>query len=166
MPKQRPWADLLMGIIHFEDGNMDEALASLLQAERSDPRLPDLHLRMGDVYLRQKRVDDAERVFERALEIDGDSPAAHLGLAKVHLRKRRNEQAAEQAHHPVGLQHFLPHGHFYLGVALARLGHQKRAALAFETIVDHAARPDGGTPLAGNVVPPAGWRSREGSPPQ
>ncbi|MGP0021167.1 MAG: hypothetical protein ACLPHP_21530 [Candidatus Sulfotelmatobacter sp.] len=47
--------------------------------------------------------------------------------------KRRNEQAAEQALHAVGLQHFLPQGHFYLGVALARLGHQKRAALAFET---------------------------------
>lgn len=133
MPKQRPWADLLMGIIHFEEGKMDEALASLLQAERSDPRLPDLHLRIGDVYLRQKKIDDAERVFERALEIDGDSPAAHLGLAKVQLRKRRNEQAAEQALYAVGLQHFLPHGHFYLGVALARLGHQKRAALAFET---------------------------------
>ncbi len=133
MPKQRPWADLLMGIIHFEEGNMDEALACLLQAERSDPRLPDLHLRIGDIYLRQKRVDDAERVFERALEIDGDSPAAHLGLAMVHLRKRRNEQAVEQALHAVGLQHFLPQGHFYLGVALARLGHQQRAALAFET---------------------------------
>ncbi len=132
-PDQRPWADLLMGVIHFEEGNMDEALASLLQAERSDPRLPDLHLRIGSVYLRQKRVDDAERVFRRALEIDGDSPAAHLGLARVHLRKRRNEQAAEQALHAVGLQHFLPQGHFYLGVALARLGHRERAALAFET---------------------------------
>jgi hypothetical protein len=33
----------------------------------------------------------------------------------------------------VGLQHFLPLGHFYLGVALARLGHRQRAALAFET---------------------------------
>jgi predicted AlkP superfamily phosphohydrolase/phosphomutase/tetratricopeptide (TPR) repeat protein len=132
-PKQRPWADLLMGIIHFEEGNLDEALASLLQAEQSDPRLPDLHLRIGDVYLRQKKVDDAERAFERALEIDGDSPAAHLGLARVHLRKRRNDKAAEQALHAVGLQYFLPHGHFFLGVALARLGHQARAVLAFET---------------------------------
>jgi predicted AlkP superfamily phosphohydrolase/phosphomutase/tetratricopeptide (TPR) repeat protein len=132
-PKPRPWADLLMGIIHFEEGNMDGALSSLLRAEQSDPRLPDLHLRIGDVYLRQKRVDDAERAFERALEIDGDSPAAHLGLAMVHLRKRRNEQAAEQALHAVGLQHFLPLGHFYLGVSLARLGHRDRAALAFET---------------------------------
>jgi hypothetical protein len=35
----------------------------------------------------------------------------------------------------VGLQHFLPLGHYYLGVALARLGHPHRATLAFETSV-------------------------------
>jgi predicted AlkP superfamily phosphohydrolase/phosphomutase/tetratricopeptide (TPR) repeat protein len=131
--KDRPWADLMMGVIHFDEGNMDEALACMLKAERFDPRLPDLHLRIGNVYLRQKRADDAERAFCRALEIDGDSAAAHLGLAMAHLRKRRNQLAAEQALIAVGLQHFLPLGHFYLGVALARLGHCERATLAFET---------------------------------
>ncbi|HTA25243.1 MAG TPA: alkaline phosphatase family protein [Terriglobales bacterium] len=132
-PKPRPWADLLMGIIHFEEGNMDDALASLLKAEQSDPRLPDLHLRIGQTYLRQKRTEDAERAFQRALDIDGDSPEAHLGLSLVRLRQRRNEEAAEQALLAVGLQHFLPLGHFYLGVALARLGHRERAIVAFET---------------------------------
>jgi len=56
-----------------------------------------------------------------------------LGLAVVRLRQRRNEEAAEQALLAVGLQHFLPLGHFHLGVALARLGHINRATLAFET---------------------------------
>jgi hypothetical protein len=51
----------------------------------------------------------------------------------VRLRQRRNEDAAEQALLAVGLQHFLPQGHFYLGVALARLGQRRRATLAFET---------------------------------
>jgi predicted AlkP superfamily phosphohydrolase/phosphomutase/tetratricopeptide (TPR) repeat protein len=132
-PKPRPWADLLMGIIHFEEGDMEAALACLLKAEQSDPHLPDLHLRIGETYLRQRQTEDAERAFQRALEIDGDSPEAHLGLAVVRLRQRRSEQAAEQALLAVGLQHFLPLGHFYLGVALARLGHRDRAALAFET---------------------------------
>jgi len=132
-PNPRPWADLLMGVIHFEEGNMEDALASLLKAEQSDPRLPNLHLRIGETYLRQKRTDDADRAFQQALEIDGDSPEAHLGLAMVRLRQRRNEEAAEQALLAVGLQHFLPLGHFYLGVALARLGHRQRAMLAFET---------------------------------
>jgi predicted AlkP superfamily phosphohydrolase/phosphomutase/tetratricopeptide (TPR) repeat protein len=132
-PNPRPWADLLMGVIHFEEGNMEAALASLLKAEQSDPRLPNLHLRIGETYLRQKRTDDAGRAFQQALDIDGDSPEAHLGLAMVRLRQRRNEEAAEQALLAVGLQHFLPLGHFYLGVALARLGHRQRAMLAFET---------------------------------
>jgi tetratricopeptide (TPR) repeat protein len=132
-PNSRPWADLLMGVIHFEEGNMEAALASLLKAEQSDPRLPNLHLRIGETYVRQKRTDDADRAFQQALDIDGDSPEAHLGLAMVRLRQRRNEEAAEQALLAVGLQHFLPLGHFYLGVALARLGHRQRATLAFET---------------------------------
>lgn len=132
-PKPRPWADLLLGIIQFEEGNMDAALSHLLKAEASDPRLPDLHLRIGETYLRKKFVPDAERAFKQALEIDGDSPEAHLGLAMVRLRQRRNEEAAEEALVAVGLQHFLPQGHFYLGIALARLGHRERAILAFET---------------------------------
>lgn len=132
-PNSRPWAELLMGVIHFEEGNMEAALASLLKAEQSDPRLPNLHLRIGETYLRQKRIDDADRAFQQALDIDGDSPEAHLGVAMVRLRQRRNEEAAEQALLAVGLQHFLPLGHFYLGVALARLGHRQRAMLAFET---------------------------------
>jgi tetratricopeptide (TPR) repeat protein len=131
--RPRPWADLLMGIIHFEEGNMDDALACLLKSEQADPHLPDLHLRIGETYLRLKRTAEAERAFQRALEIDGDSPEAHLGLAMAFLRQRRNEEAAEQALLAVGLQHFLPTGHFYLGVALARLGHRDRATLAFET---------------------------------
>ncbi|MGB2603459.1 MAG: alkaline phosphatase family protein [Candidatus Sulfotelmatobacter sp.] len=133
VPQPRPWADLLMGIIHFEEGDMEAALACLLKAEQSDPHLPDLHLRIGETYLRQRRADDAGRAFQRALEIDGDSPEAHLGLARVRLRQRRNEEAAEQALLAVGLQHFMPLGHFYLGVALARLARHDRAALAFET---------------------------------
>lgn len=133
--RARPWAQLLMGIIQVEEGNMDAALGCLLRAESADPHLPDLHLRIGEIYLRQKRNHDADRAFQHALEIDGDSPMAHLGLAVVRLRQRRNEEAAKQALLAVGLQHFLPLGHFYLGVALARLGHRDRAALAFETSV-------------------------------
>jgi len=130
-----PWAEWLMGVIHFEEGNTDEALACLLRAEQADPRLPNLHLRIGETYLRRRQVDDAERAFRRALEIDGDSAEAHLGLAQVHLRQRQDQDAAEESLIAVGLQHFLPLGHYSLGVALARLGHPHRATVAFETAV-------------------------------
>jgi tetratricopeptide (TPR) repeat protein len=132
-PKSRPWADLLMGVIHYEEGNMQEALACLLRAEQADPGLPNLHLRIGETYLRQLQVAEAERAFQKALEIDGDNAEAHLGLAMVRLRQRNYAEAAEQALLAVSLQHFLPLGHFYLGVALARMGQRARAILAFET---------------------------------
>ncbi|MGH9376711.1 MAG: tetratricopeptide repeat protein, partial [Terriglobia bacterium] len=137
-PMPRPWMDWLMGVIQFEEGNMEKALDSLLRAEQSDPRMPDLHLRIAQTYLRLRRLDDAERAFRKALEIDGDSPEAHLGIAMVSLRKRQTEQSVEESLIAVSLQHFLPMGHFYLGVGLARLGHFHRAGLAFETTVTMA----------------------------
>jgi predicted AlkP superfamily phosphohydrolase/phosphomutase/tetratricopeptide (TPR) repeat protein len=133
--RPHPWAEWLMGVIHFEEGNTDEALACLLRAEQADPLLLNLHLRIGETYLRRQQLDDAERAFRRALQIDGDSAEAHLGLAQVHLRRRQDEDAAEESLVAVGLQHFLPLGHYSLGVALARLGHPYRATVAFETAV-------------------------------
>jgi predicted AlkP superfamily phosphohydrolase/phosphomutase/tetratricopeptide (TPR) repeat protein len=133
-PKIHPaWADWLMGMIHFEEGEVQAALDCLLRAEQVDPRLPSLHLRIGNAYLRVGKTEDAERAFLKALAIDGDSPDAYFGLSRVRLRQRRNEEASEEALVAVGLQHYLPMGHFALGVSLARLAHFHRAALAFET---------------------------------
>lgn len=83
--------------------------------------------------MRLNQVANAERAFQKALEIDGDSAEAHMGLAVVRLRQRRNRDAAEQAMLAVSLQHSLPLGHFYLGMALVRLQMYDRATLAFET---------------------------------
>ncbi len=133
VPRPRPWADWLLGTIDLAEGRYDQALALLLRAEQAQPLLPNLHLRIGETYLRCKRWEDAARAFQRALEIDGDSAEAHVGLAIVYLRQRRNEEAAFEALIGVGLHHFLPLGHFNLGIALARLGDRERARLAFET---------------------------------
>lgn len=134
----QPPSDLLMGLIKFEEGDTEGALEHLLRAEEANPRLPGLHLRIGNAYLRMGRWEDAERAFRKALDIDGDSPYAHLGMAVVRLRQRRSREAAEEALLAVGLQHFLPLGHYFLGVALARLRQLSRAVLAFETALTMA----------------------------
>ena len=53
-------------------------------------------------------------------------------------RGRRHEEAAEHALTAVGLRHFLPQGHYQLGVALAHLGHTDRAIVAFEMALHQA----------------------------
>jgi hypothetical protein len=59
-------------------------------------------------------------------------------MARVRLRQRRDTEAADEALTAVGLEHFLPLGHFFLGVALVRVRHFKRAIQAFETTLSLA----------------------------
>ena len=126
---------LIRGNIAFDRGRYSESLKLLLEAEKAEPRLPDLHLAIGNTYLRSVRYPDAERAFERALEIDPHSASARLGLALSLLRQRRYDEAAGAAILAVGLQHHLPMAHFYLGCALVRLQMIDRAILAFEMAV-------------------------------
>ena len=127
-----------MGLVSFQENSFDQALVHLSRAAQAEPRLPDLHLRLGNTYMRMHRLEEAEQSFQRALSIDGDSPVVHLGLAHLRLRRRQNREAAEEALAAVGLQHFLPMGHYCLGVALSRLGHLERAELAFRTALTMA----------------------------
>ena len=134
----QPWADWLMGLVRFEENSLDEALFHLSRAAEAEPRLPDLHVRLGNTYLRMRRLEDAEQAFQKAVTIDGDSPDAHLGLARLRLRRRENREAAEEALAAISLRHFLPTGHYCLGVALGRMNHLDRAALAFRTALSMA----------------------------
>jgi tetratricopeptide (TPR) repeat protein/arylsulfatase A-like enzyme len=128
-----PRIDMVMGILNFEEGRIDEALTHLERAEAADADLPKLHNHLGYVYLRRRRWTEAERAFNKALEIDGDNPQACHGLAVALLRQDRPAEAAELALRAVGLQHFFPAAHFQLGLILARLNWPERAAQAFET---------------------------------
>jgi tetratricopeptide (TPR) repeat protein len=127
-----------MGVINYQEGKIGDALEHFLRAEAADPRLPTLHQRLGNAYLRLRRWKDAQRAFNRALEIDEDCPRSRLGLAIVALRERRPRDAAAEALAAVGIRHFLPQGHFILGVALVRIGERERARLALETAVSMA----------------------------
>ena len=131
-------ANWLRGELHFERGETEAALEALLRAEQLDPQLPDLHIRIARTYLRRAQTDDADRALAKALRIDPDSAEAHLWMARVRLRQRRDAEAAEEALNAVGLEHFLPLGHFFLGVALSRLRHFRRAIQAFETVLNMA----------------------------
>jgi tetratricopeptide (TPR) repeat protein len=137
--EDRPFADLLLGSLCFAENKVDEALGSLLRAEQTVRRLPGLHCQIGRVYLRMKRWDDAERAFRQALETDENCVGGHFGLALTHLNQDCPAAAADEALTAVGLHYHFPHGHYALGVALARLGRVGRAIQAFETCL--ALRP-------------------------
>lgn len=143
-----PAACLLLGTIDLAEGRLDSALAHLLRAEQSEPRLPGLHNHLGQVYLRLRRNEDAARAFRTALDIDGDSATAHEGLAAALGRLDRREEAVEHALTAVELMHNLPRAHLRLGVTLAALALYEQAAEALQVCLKLAPM----TPLAHRLL--------------
>jgi arylsulfatase A-like enzyme/Flp pilus assembly protein TadD len=124
--------DFLAGYIHVADGNPDQALEHLLEAEKADVPRPGLHLQIGEAYLKLHRWKDAERSFRKAGEIDSVNANVHMGLCRCYLNRRQNRRAATAALKTVGLRYHYPMAHFCLGVALKRLGKIDRAVQALE----------------------------------
>jgi tetratricopeptide (TPR) repeat protein len=128
-----PQIDLLMGMICFQEGKTEEALAHLKKVEALQQNMRHLHQELGRVYLKLRKWKEAENAFNRELEINDDNPASHHGLAVALLNQRRNEEAAEHCMRAIALAHHMPLAHYHLGLALTRLGQDERAILALET---------------------------------
>jgi tetratricopeptide (TPR) repeat protein len=126
-------------------GNADRAIEHLRAS--SDPASPSpwLECELGRLHLTMRRIDAAEAHLQRALELDPEHAAAHEQLAKLRLEQGRNLDAAEAALEAVTLVYGLPQAHFYLGVALARVGDFARSRLALETCLKLRPKHQGAT---------------------
>ncbi|HEV3148352.1 MAG TPA: alkaline phosphatase family protein [Chthoniobacterales bacterium] len=128
-----PQIDLLMGMICFQEGKTEEALANLKKVEALQQNIRHLQQELGRAYLKLRAWKEAESAFNRELKIDDDNPASHHGLAVALLNQRRNEEAAEHCLRAIALAHHMPLAHYHLGLVLTRLGQDERAILALET---------------------------------
>ena len=125
----------LMGSLLFEEGKKDEALVYLKKAEKADSTQPGLYVKLGDVYQKMKRQPEAERNYQKALKIDPENAEAHLGLSQCYLYTKRAIKAAESALASLGLKYHNPKGHFFLGIALHRIGRIEQAVDALNVAV-------------------------------
>ncbi len=145
--KALPNIDLLEGILLTHEKKHRKALHFLKKAEKSNPRLPGIHLELGKIYLRTTRYKDAESAFLKALEIDEDSAPAYHGLAISQLRSGKYEEAADNALNAIGLIYHFPLAHYHFGEALYMLGMFKEASEAFEVCLT----------MAPNITKARGW---------
>jgi predicted AlkP superfamily phosphohydrolase/phosphomutase/tetratricopeptide (TPR) repeat protein len=135
-----PLVNLGLAALEMAARRPGPALERLRQAERVSPDLPELHLLIGQAYLRLREWPEAERAFRKALELDVDHARAWHGLASAALGRGDFERAAELALRAVGLRGDYAEAHYHLGVALARLGRPREAAVALRRSV--ALRPN------------------------
>lgn len=112
------------------EGNHAAALEELFTAERIRPRQAGLHCQIGEVYVAMEKWDQAERAFRKELQFDADSAAAHAGLGNLALMRGDCEQAVEELLAAISLRQSQPQAHYLLGVALAKLDHERDAIRA------------------------------------
>ncbi len=112
---------------------VDEALAELREVVAAHPRDPRAHEQLGRALLRQRRWKEAETHFRQTVSLEPDSPYACVGLARSLVRQDKDAEALEWALAGVGLQYFLPLGHFQMGAILSKMNLPTRAIQAFET---------------------------------
>jgi predicted AlkP superfamily phosphohydrolase/phosphomutase/tetratricopeptide (TPR) repeat protein len=122
----------------MSENKPDEALKVLKKLEKAGRTQPDFLAQLGRCSLSAKHPREAERYFKKALELDPENAQAHFGLAQVRLAQRRNFEAAGEALTSVGLLYHNPIAHFYLGVALHRLGKIPRAVDAYNVCLSQS----------------------------
>jgi tetratricopeptide (TPR) repeat protein len=128
----RPQLDLLYGLLEMNEGRTAVALECLERAEMVAGRVHGFAARLGEVYVKLQRWEDARRVLTAALESDPEDVAAWNGLTVVHLQLEENQSAMETALRSVAILFHQPQPHFWLGLALCRLGHWGRAREALQ----------------------------------
>lgn len=135
-----PVLDFLEGVINFSEGHSREALDFLKAAEKSDPRMPELHLQLGKLYLQVHEYANAGEAFSKAAEIDENNATAYLGIGISELRQGRYEEAVDYLLSSLGLIYHFPIAHYHLGEALYHMGKYKESSEAFEVCLRMAPK--------------------------
>lgn len=135
-----PNADLLEGILLTNQGKSKKALEFLKKAEKSNPRLPGIHIELGKLYLITRRYEKAQTTFEKALSIDDSSVGAFHGLGLSLLRQGKYEEAANEILNAIGLIYHFPPAHYHLGETLFMMKKYKESSEAFEVCLTMAPK--------------------------
>ena len=96
---------------------------------------PALGVYVGRAMLRLRNWEGAREAFGRVVGADDRNEFGWAGLAQAQLGLGEVELAAESAMKAVGIKSNLAEAHYHLGIAMRRLGHADRAAVALSRCI-------------------------------
>ncbi len=131
-----------------QGGKLEEAVAVLDEAIKSEAESPEAYTQQGELLQQQGKLDPAASRYRRALELDPDSAAAHNSLGSVLGSKGNFEEALTHFQRALELNSGYPQARSNMGLALQRLGRLDEARLQFEEALK--AKPD--WPVAQNAL--------------
>ncbi|MFQ5492004.1 MAG: tetratricopeptide repeat protein [Phycisphaerae bacterium] len=109
-------------LVHWQNGNMDAAVALLQENTTRHPDFaPGLH-RLGYAQLHQGRLDAASQSFERFIQRIPDQPHGYVGLAEVRIKQQQYADAVDLLHKALAMSGESKTAHYLLGQAYRALG--------------------------------------------
>jgi len=112
------------------------------QFERSialAPEQTESYFRLGLIELNMKDLDDAATNFRHVLTEDSKHAGALSGLGRVSFEQKRYSDAIDLLQRAISVDDSLREAHYYLGLALARVGRREEAdsQLQISTRLEH-----------------------------
>jgi len=118
----------LLGVVHMEDGKLQEAEPELQKAAEIEPHMSTAQFALGVCRNEMGKYPDAEAALLRGLELDPESPEGHYELGKTYWALGRWQDAAPHARKAVNLKPDMAEAHVLEGdIALRK--HDAQGAL-------------------------------------
>ena len=121
----------LRGVVAFQRGRHDDALALIRAAIALDPGTAMYHANLGRVCKAAGRADEAADAYRQALSLDPGNAAAHSDLGAALVSLGRLEEATESCARALALDEGNSEAHYNLGLALQGQGQAAEAAASF-----------------------------------
>jgi tetratricopeptide (TPR) repeat protein len=119
-----------------QKGDLEKALAVLIQAHKMAPQDADVGFEFGMVALRMSLLPDAVQAFEQVLTVRKDDPNAIYGLGRAQMGLNKYQDARESFDRYIQLRPKDASGHYALGFALQALQQNMDARRQFEQSID------------------------------
>ncbi len=124
---ERPEAQLNLGWLHMQRGDLSAAEAALSRALILDPELVAAHVNMADLYRLQGRDREGEVLLRDAQAIAPDDGDVYYALGLLYVRQGRQEAAAEALRNAAELRPEMARYSYAYGAVLHSLGESSRA---------------------------------------
>ena len=125
-------ADDNFGLVLYQKGKVDEAIAHYQKALALEPNFANAHYNLGNALFDKGRVDEAMAQFQEALKIQPDFAEAHNNLGNALLGKGRVDEAMAEIQEALKIQPDFAAAHNNLGNALVDKGRVDEAIAQYQ----------------------------------
>lgn len=154
---------LLAGECQIRLRRYADAVISLTEVKRLDPRLPDVDLYLGIAHYHTGDLEAAERDFEAARVTSPGRAEVDLYLGMILLQDSRNEEAAAalQRARMADARAVEPVASYYEGLALLAAGQSSKGREALERVRELAPGSDWAAAAERSLQGAPGWGPRQ-----